>query len=101
MQDFSYMQIYFAVASVATIAVFGLLLAALFYILGILRDIKKLSSLARREAEFIARSVAKGAGIFGAELSEGAASFVKTLFALLISHTLKPKARRTRKIPSI
>jgi len=89
----SFVEIYFAIASVATIAVFGLLLAILFYILGILRDIKKLSSLARREAEFIARNVAKGASILGAELSEGAASFVKTLFALLISKAVKPKAR--------
>jgi len=98
MQEFSYMQIYFAIASVATTAVFGVLLVALFYALGILRDIKKLSGLARREAEFIARSVGKEAGILGAELSEGAANFVKTLFALLISKAVKPKIRRVRKI---
>jgi len=92
------MEVYFAVASVATIAVFGLILMALFYILGILRDVRKLSSLARKEAEFIARSVAKGASIFGAELSTGAANFIKTLFALLIARAEKPKAHRIRKI---
>src|SRR3989344_3167182 len=98
MEELSYMEVYFAVASVATIAVFGLILMVLFYILGILRDVKKLSSLARREAEFIARSVARGASIFGAELSSGAASFLKTLFALLISRADRPKVRRTRKV---
>ncbi len=94
--EISYMEIYFAVASVATIAVFGLLLAILFYILGILRDIKKLSSIARKEAELIARSVAKGVSIFGSELSESAASFIKTLFSLLIAKAVKPKARRSK-----
>lgn len=90
------MEIYFAVASVATIAVFGLLLAILFYVIAILNDIKKLSGLARKEAEFIARSVAKGASILGAELSETTAGFVKTLFSLLISKVAKPKNRKKK-----
>jgi len=56
----SYSDIYFAVASVSTIAVAGLLLLALIYILGILHDIKRLSRIAKKEAEFIARSFKKG-----------------------------------------
>lgn len=92
------MQIYFAIASVATIAVFGLLLMVLFYIIAILRDVRKMSNLARTEAEFIAKSVAKGASIFGTELSEGAASFIKTVFAILLSHVAKPKVRKVRRV---
>lgn len=96
MVDLSYTEIYFAIASIATIAVFGLILMVLFYVLGILRDVKQLTGIARREAEMIARSVARGASIFGAELSQGAASFLKTLFALLITRAEKPKIRRRK-----
>lgn len=96
MSDLSYMQIYFAVASVATIAVFGLLLAVLFYVLSILRDVKKLSNIARREAEFIAKSFAKGASFLGSELSSEASSFVRTIFTLLLSSVVKPKTRKKK-----
>ncbi len=98
MDDLSFMQIYFAVASVATIAVFGALLATLFYFLAILRDVRKLSALARREAEFLAKSFAKGASVLGTELSSETAGFVKTVFALLLSHVSKPKVRRGKKV---
>ncbi len=98
MEPLSYMDIYFAVASVATIAVFGLLVMILFYVIGILRDVKKLSRLARKEAELIARSVAKGAGMLGTELSDSAASFLRTLFTLLISKAVPAKTRRVRKV---
>lgn len=91
-----FIEIYFAVASVATIAVFGLLVAILFYVIGILNDMKKLSGLARREAEFIARSVARGASILGAEFSESASGFIKTLFSLLISKAVKSKSRKKK-----
>lgn len=93
----SYSEIYFAVASVSTIAVAGLLLLALMYILGILRDVKKISKLARKESEFIARSFAKGASILGSELSSEAAGFVRTLFTLLISQFVKPQSSRSKK----
>ncbi len=98
MEDLSFMQIYFAVASIATIAVFGALLAVLFYFLAILRDVRKLSNIARKEAEFIARSFAKGASILGTELSSEAAGFVRTIFALLLSSIGKPKARKAKKV---
>ncbi|MCL5795178.1 MAG: hypothetical protein M1338_02375 [Patescibacteria group bacterium] len=93
----SYSEIYFAVASVSTIIVAGLLLLALIYILAILRDVKKLSKLAKKEAEFIANSFAKGASILGSELSGETAGFVRTLFTLLISQFVKPKNSRSKK----
>ena len=93
----NYSEVYFAIASVSTIAVAGLLILALIYILAILRDVKKLSNLARKESEFIARSFAKGASILGSELSNEAAGFVRTLFTLLISQFVKPKSSRSRK----
>lgn len=93
----SYSEIYFAIASVSTIVVAGLLLLALMYVLAILRDIKKLSRLARKESEFIARSFAKGASILGSELSSEAAGFVRTLFTLLISQFVKPQSSRSKK----
>ena len=98
-----YSEIYFAIASVSTIVVAGLLLLALMYVLAILRDIKKLSKLARKESEFIARSFAKGASILGNELSSEAAGFVRTLFTLLISQFVKPKNTRAKKekIPNL
>lgn len=93
----NYSEIYFAIASVSTIVVAGLLLLALIYVLAILRDIKKLSKLARKEAEFIARSFAKGTSILGNELSSEAAGFVRTLFTLLISQFVKPQNSRSKK----
>jgi len=93
----NYSEIYFAIASISTIAVAGLLVWALMYVLIILHDIKKLSNLARKESEFIARSFAKGASILGNELSSEAAGFVRTLFTLLISQFVKPKSSRSKK----
>jgi len=94
----SYSDIYFAIASVSTIAVAGLLVLALMYVLAILYDIKRLSKLARKEADFIAQSFAKGASILGSELSGEAAGFVRTLFTLLISQFAKPKSLRAKKV---
>lgn len=79
------MNTYFAIASVATIAVAGLLIMILFYFIAILRDVKRLSGIARKEAEMIAKSVEKGAQIFGSQLSTEAAGFLRAIFALLIS----------------
>ncbi|MEK7669475.1 MAG: hypothetical protein AAB350_02710 [Patescibacteria group bacterium] len=93
----SYSDIYLAVASVATITVAGLLILGLMYVLAILYDVKKLSKLARKEAEFIARSFAKGASILGSELSSEASGFVRTIFTLLISQFAKPKSFKSRK----
>ncbi len=93
----SWSEIYFAVASVATIAVGGLVVLCFVYVLSILMDIKRLSKLAKREVEFIARSVEKGASIFGNELGSEAAGFVKTLFALLLSQFGANKSRKTKK----
>jgi len=93
----SYSDVYFAIASVSTIAIAGLIVLLLMYVLAILYDIKKLSKLARKEAEFIARSFAKGASILGSELSTEAAGFVRTLFTLLIAQFVKPKRSRTKK----
>lgn len=93
----SYSDIYFSIASVSTIAVAGLVILCFVYILSILIDIKGLSKLARREAEFIARSVEKGASIFGNELSNEAAGFVKTLFALLMTQFSGSKTRKAKK----
>ncbi len=93
----SYSEIYFAIASVATIAVGGLVILCFFYVLSILMDIKRLSALARREADFIARSIGKGVSIFGNELSAEAAGFVKTLFTLMISQFAGSGKGRTAK----
>lgn len=92
------MNTYFAIASIATIAVAGLLIMILFYIIAVLRDIKRLSGIARKEAEMIARSVEKGAQIFGTELSSEAASFLRAIFALLISKVSLGGTRRKRKV---
>lgn len=93
----SYSEVYFAVATVTTIAVGGLVVLCFVYVLSILMDIKRLSNLARREADFIARSVEKGVSIFGSELSNEAAGFVKTLFSLLMSQFASHKSRSTKK----
>ncbi len=93
----NYSDIYFSIASVATIAVAGVLLLALFYVLSILRDIKKLSKIARKEAEFIAKSFSKGVSFFGNELSSEASGFIKTLFTVLLSQFARPRPSRQRK----
>ncbi len=90
----SYSEIYFAVLSVSTIAIAGLLLAILFYALSVLRDIKKMSEIAKREAESVASAVARGASILGAGLSSEAAGFVKTVFSLLISKAVEKKSKK-------
>ena len=93
----SYSEIYFAVASISTIAVAGLFLLVLIYILSILHDIKRLSKIAKRETEIIARGIEKGASIFGSELSSEATGFAKTIFALLLSHFAEKTKSKTRK----
>ena len=99
----TYSDIYFAVASISTIAVMGLFLLCLIYVLSILYDIKRLSKIARREAEFIARSFAKGASVLGNELSQEAAGFLKTLFSVLFAQFAQPKTKKVKreKISSI
>lgn len=92
-----YYNIFLAVASVSSIAVAGLLVLCLMYILAILHDVKRLSKIAKKEAEVIARGFEKGASIFGSELSNEAAGFVKAVFALLLSHFAGKSSRRTSK----
>ncbi len=93
----SYSEIYFAIASVATLAVAGLVVLALFFLLSILRDIKRISKIARKESEFIAKSFAQGASLFGHELGEEAAGFLRTIFSLLITKAVKAKTTRRTK----
>ena len=50
----NYFDIYLTVASVATIAVAGLLALILMYVLAILYDIKRLSKIAKKETEILA-----------------------------------------------
>lgn len=97
----SYSEIYFAVASVATIAVAGLLILLLLYLLSILSDVKRLSKIARRESETIARNFERGMNFLGSELSQEAAGFVRTIFTLLISYFGKPTSRSRKKVRSI
>lgn len=95
----NYSDIYFAVASISTIAVAGLLLLALIYVLSILHDVKRLSRIAKKESEIIARGIEKGASLLGNEISNEAAGFVKTVFALLLTHfanKTKPKTKREK-----
>lgn len=98
----NYYDFYFAVASICTIAVAGLIMLSLMYILAILRDVKKISRIAKKEAEFIGRSISKGVGILGTELSSEAAGFLRTLFTLLISQfpgfSGKPKKSKIKSI---
>ncbi len=97
MDETLFMKTYFAIASVATIAVAGLLVVILFYFIAILRDIKRLSGIAKKEAEMIARSVEKGAEIFGSELSAEAAGFLRAIFSLFISKVSFGKTRAKKK----
>ena len=93
----NYSEIYLAVASVSTIAVAGLLVLVLMYVLAILYDIKRLSKIAKRETEIIARGIERGASIFGSELSNEATGSAKTVFALLLSHFAEKTKPKTRK----
>lgn len=95
----TYSEIYLAIASVSTIAVAGLLIAILMYVLSILYDIKKISKIAKKEAEVIASGIAKGASILGSEISLQTAGFLRTVFAVLLSQfSGKPKTTRKRKV---
>ncbi len=94
--EISFSEVYFAVASVSTIIVACFVLSALLYVLSILSDIKRLSSIAKKEAEIIAKGFEKGAGIFGSELSAETAGFVRTVFALLLAHFAPKKNRRSK-----
>ena len=96
----SYSEIYFAIASISTIAVAGLVLLCLMYFLSILHDVKRLSKIAKMEAEVIARGFEKGVGIFGSEFSTEAAGFLRAVFALLLSQ-FGEKARRKPKSAKI
>jgi len=99
----NYSDVYFAILSVSTIAIAGLLVFIMMSVISILHDIKRISKLTRKEAEFIARSLEKGASILGTELSTEAAGFVRTVFTLLISQFGKAKTTSTKrtKIKSI
>ncbi len=99
----NYSEIYLAIASVSTIAVAGVMLLCLIYILSIIRDVKKVSKIARREADMIARGLSKGMSILGSEISLETASFLKTVFALLLSQfgVSKQRAMKKSKIKSI
>ncbi len=92
----TYSEIYFVIASVSTIIVAGVFLLCTFYIASILHDIKRLSKIAKREAETIARSFEKGAEFFGGELSNEASSFLRTVFALLMSQVVKKTRSKSR-----
>ncbi|HEY4479989.1 MAG TPA: hypothetical protein VJB58_00780 [Candidatus Paceibacterota bacterium] len=92
-----YSEIYFAIASISTIIVAGLILLVFIYILSILYDVKRLSKIAKKEAEIIAKGFEKSAGIFGAELSNETAAFVKTVFALLLSYFAPRKTSITKR----
>ena len=91
----NYSDIYFAISSISIIIVAGVLLLCLFYVLSILQDIKRVSKLAKKEVEVIARGLETGASMLGTQLSEEATGFVRTIFALLLSHF--GKKTRSRK----
>lgn len=98
-----YSQIYFAVLSISTIAIAGLLVLALFYIIAILNDIKRLSKIAKKEAMIIARGFEQGASILGSQLSLEATGFLRTIFSLLLTQfgNAKPARRKSHKIKEI
>jgi hypothetical protein len=89
-----YSDIYFAISSVSVIAVAILVLICLLYIISILYDIKRLSRIARREAEVIAKGIQSGAALFGSGLSGEANTFVKTLFATLLTHFVSKATKK-------
>src|SRR3989344_2215416 len=96
----NYFDIYLTVASVATIAVAGLLALILMYVLAILYDIKRLSKIAKKETEIIARGIERGASIFGSELSNEETEFAKTVFAYSF-HILQEKQKQNQNLEKI
>lgn len=98
MNDYS--EVYFAIASISTMVIAGLLLLVFVYVLAILYDVKKLSKIARREAEIISKGFEKGAGLFGSELSAETVGFVRALFAILLSYFAPKSPKPKRKTPS-
>lgn len=92
----AFSEIYFIIASIANLIIAAFLLLVLFYLLAILSDVKRLSKIAREEAELVAKGLAKGAGIFGNELSEEASGFIRTVFSWLLSYFAPKKSRRSR-----
>ena len=97
----NYSDIYFSVLSVSTLAIAGLLVLALFYIIAILHDIKRLSKIAKKETMMIARGLEKGTELFGNNLSDEATGFVRTVFSLLLTQfggvkRIRRKAIRSR-----
>ena len=99
----NYSDIYFAVLSVATIALTGLLVLIFFYVIAILHDIKRLSKIAKKEAMMIARGFEKGAELLGNNLSNEAAGFLRTIFSLLLTQFggVKTSRRKSGKIKEI
>ena len=99
----NYSDIYFAVLSVATIALTGLLVLIFFYVIAILHDIKRLSKIAKKEAMMIARGFEKGAELLGNNLSNEAAGFLRTIFSLLLPQFggVKTSRRKSGKIKEI
>lgn len=93
----NYSEIYFAVTSVSTIALAGLLVLCLMYVLSILHDIKRLSKIAKKEAEIIAKGFEEGVSVFGSELSNEAAGFLRTVFTLLLSQFSGKGNRKIKK----
>lgn len=92
-----YADIYFVVASVSTVIVALFFVIIVVYIISILSDVKRLSHIAKKEAEIIAKGVEKGADLLGHELSVEAAGFVKTVFSLLLSRFVKKEEHKGRK----
>ncbi len=92
----NYSDIYFAITSISTIIIAGVLLLCLCYVLSILQDIKRVSQIAKKEVEIIARGLQAGATMLGSELSAEAQGFVRTIFALLLSQFAK-KTRAKKK----
>lgn len=98
-----YSQIYFSVLSVSTLAIAGLLVLILFYVIAILHDIKRLSKIAKTEAVIIARSFEKGASLIGNYFSDEAAGFLKTVFSLLLAQfgNQKTSRRKTGRVKEV
>lgn len=93
----NYGEVYFVIVSIANLVIATFLLLISFYALSILSDIKRLSKIAKKEAEIIAKGFEKGATIVGSELGNEATGFVKTVFGLLLSN-FAPKKPRTTKV---
>ena len=70
--------VFFLIVIVATLAVTAILVRALIFVLGILRNAKKISDEARREV----RAIAKDADVIRRDLQEGERSIRPTLRAV-------------------